>query len=225
MRLKMKDCKECDFFEGYDYSDGTPRCSYSENGCNGYEYCPYNDSTTVIKDGIKIEIDAGFMHDYILHTLKNTIESTACTIACKEVKSIINGDIRNKVIAEVENQTKSLVEEEIKNFMAKDITIGGGWREPERTITRQQYLAETIEKELDSKFKHDALKSYAEKEVEGAIRTFERKLKDQINESINRCFNEATRQTLTDNVVAMLMCNDTYKRLSESMQSFLPDKT
>ena len=222
----MKDCKECDFFEGYDYSDGTPRCSYSENdGCNGYEFCPYNDSTTVRKDGIKIEIDAGFMHDYILHTLKNTIEGSACSIARQEVKTLVTDDIKNKVRAEIDEQTKSIVEKEIENFMAKDITIGGGWCEPERTLTRQQYLAETIEKELEKKFKNDAIKSYAEKEAKSAIDVFERKLKDELNAKIKTCFNEATRQTLTDNVVQMLMCNDTYKRLTESMQNFLPDKT
>ena len=221
----MKDCKECDFFEGYDYSDGTPRCSYSENDCNGYEYCPYNDSTTVRKDGIKIEIDAGFMHDYILHTLKNTIEGTACNIARQEVKTLVTDDIKKKVIAEIDSQTQSIVEKEIESFMAKDITVGGGWSEPERTLTRQQYLAETIEKELAKKFKADAIKTYAEQEVKTAIYAFERKLKDQINASIKTCFTEATRQTLTDNVVSMLMCNDTFKKLSESMQNFLPDKT
>ena len=212
----MKDCKECEFFEGYDYSDGTP---------NGYEYCPYNDCSQVKNKGVKIEIDAGFMHDYILHTLKNTIEGTACSIARQEIKTIVNDDIRKKVSAEIESQIKSVVEEEIQTFMSKDITIGGGWYEPERTITRQQYLAETIENVLTHKFKSDAMKSYAEKEVEGAIRTFERKLKDEINASIKTCFNEATRQTLTDNVVQMLMCNDTYKRLSDSMESFLPEST
>ena len=222
----MKDCKECEFFEGYDYSDGTPRCSYSEDGnCNGYEYCPYNDCSQVKNKGMKIEIDAGFMHDYILHTLKNTIEGTACTIARQEIKTIVNDDIKKKVSAEIESQIKSVVEEEIQNFMSKDITIGGGWCEPERTLTRQQYLAETIENVLTHKFKSDAMKSYAEKEVEGAIRIFERKLKDEINASIKTCFNEATRQTLTDNVVQMLMCNDTYKRLADSMSNFLPEST
>ena len=222
----MKDCKDCEFFEGYDYSDGTPCCSYSEDGnCNGYEYCPYNDSSQVKNKGMKIEIDAGFMHDYILHTLKNTIEGTACSIARQEVKQLINDEIKKKVNAEIEIQTKSIVEKELEIFMSKDITIGGGWCEPERTITRQQYLAEMIEKELAKKFKNDALSSYAEREAKSAIDAFERKLKDELNSKIKTCFNEATRQTLTDNVVSMLMCNDTYKRLSDSMQSFLPDKT
>ena len=221
----MKYCKDCEYFEGYDYSDGTPHCSYSEGDGKGYEYCPYNDCSQVKNKGMKIEIDAGFMHDYILHTLKNTIDGTACAIARQEVKALINEDIRKKVIAEVESQTKSIVEEEIKNFMAKDITIGGGWCEPERTLTRQQYLAETIEKELEKKFKNDAIKSYAEREAKSAIDVFERKLKDELNAKIKTCFNEATRQTLTDNVVQMLMCNDTYKRLADSMSNFLPEST
>lgn len=33
----MKDCKDCKYFEGYDYSDGTPCCIY-----NNGEACPYN---------------------------------------------------------------------------------------------------------------------------------------------------------------------------------------
>ena len=30
----MKDCKDCEFFNGYDYSDGTPHCDCE----GGYEY-------------------------------------------------------------------------------------------------------------------------------------------------------------------------------------------
>lgn len=218
----MMDCKNCEFFEGWDYSDGTPHCSYEENGKCGYEYCPYNDQTDVKNNGMKIEIDAGFMHDYILHTMKNTIENQAYSVAVNEVKSFAGGEIKQKVIAETETQIKSVVEAQISDFMSKDIVIGGGWREPERTLTRQAYLAEVIEKELEARFKSDAIKSYTEAEVKKAINAFERKLKDEINAGIKTYFNEATRQILTENVVSMLMCNDTYQKLSNSMQKFLP---
>ena len=222
----MKDCKDCEFFEGYDYSEGTPRCSYSEDGnCNGYEYCPYNDCSQVKNKGLKIEIDAGFMHDYILHTMKNTIEGKAHSVATKEIKSLINQDLKENIIAETKTQIKSVVENQIAEFMSKDITVGGGWSEPERTITRQQYLAETVKNELEKKFKSDAIKYYATREVENAINVFERKLKDEINAKIKTTFNEITRQTLTDSVVQMLMCNDTYSRLAENMNKFIPDKT
>lgn len=33
----MKDCKDCKYFNGYDYDDGTPECDYE----GGYEACPY----------------------------------------------------------------------------------------------------------------------------------------------------------------------------------------
>ena len=91
----MKECKQCEFFDGYDYSDGTPICTYEENGKCGYEYCPYNDCADVKKQGMKIEIDAGFMHDYILHTMKNTIENQAYSVAVNEVKKAIRSEEHN----------------------------------------------------------------------------------------------------------------------------------
>ena len=221
----MKDCKDCEYCEGYDYYDGTPRCTYCENGHTGYEYCPYNDSANVKKNGIKIEIDAGFMHDYIMHTMKNTIEGQAASVAQQEIKLLITDELKQETLDEMKRQIKSIVENAISDFMSKEITIGGGWREPERKLTRTQYLSETIEKELGERFKSDAIKKYAEQEAKNAINTYDRKLRDEINEGIKKYFDAATRQVLTENVVSMLMCNDTYKKLSNSMQTFLPTKT
>lgn len=45
----MKECRDCKYFEGYDYSDGTPYCEYER----GYENCPYNDETEIKNNGIK----------------------------------------------------------------------------------------------------------------------------------------------------------------------------
>lgn len=214
----MRDCKECEFFDGYDYSDGTPYCTCE----GGYECCPFNDMSNVKKKGMSIEIDAGFMHDYILHTMKNTIESEAYEVARDEIKSLVTDEIKTKVLNEMSIQIHSVVSDAISDFMGKEITVGGGWSEPERTLTRTQYLAEAVEKELKNMFKSEPIKSYATKQVKDAINTYERKLRDDINISIKNHFDAATRQVLTENVVSMLMCNDTYKKLSDSMQTFLP---
>lgn len=216
----MKDCKECEYCCGFDWEDGTPHCEYE----GGYEYCPYNESSDIKKNGMKIEIDTGFMHDYIRHTLKNTIECEAITIANKEVKSLITEELKKKVREEMERQIKDVVAESISEFMQREITVGGGWSEPERKLTREQYLAENIEKELKSQFKSDAMKSYAQKEVKSAIDKYDRTLRDEINAGIRTYFDAATREILTQNVVSMLMSNDTYKKLSNSMDSFLPNK-
>ena len=122
-------------------------------------------------------------------------------------------------------QIEKVVSQSISEFMQKEITVGGGWSEPERKLTREQYLSETIENELKHQFKSDAIKSYAQKEVKSAIDKYDRNLRDEINAGIKTYFDTATRKVLTQNVVSMLMSNDTYKKLSDSMQTFLPNKS
>lgn len=222
----MKNCNDCEFFEGYDYSDGTPNCSYSNDNCSGYEYCPYNDCREVKKKGISLEIDTGFMDAYIRHTLQNTIERECNLIATDTIKSIITAELKEKILEEMERQVKTIVSDKISDFMSKDITIGGGWSEPERKLTRTEYLSELVEKELQNRFnKLDVIKTSITKSVESEINTYDRKLRDEINARIKTYFDTATRQILTENVVSMLMCNDTYKKLSDSMQTFLPQKS
>ena len=216
----MKECRECEYFEGWDYSDGTPCCSYD----GGYEGCPFNEQSNITNNGIKIEIDTGFMHDYIQHTLKNTIEHKAINVANDEVKKIVTEDLRQRVKDEMGEQIEKVVAEAISEFMQREITVGGGWSEPERKLTREQYLAETIENELKHQFKSDAIKSYAQREVKSAIDRYDRDLRDEINDGIRTYFDAATREILTQNVVSMLMSNDTYKKLSNSMDTFLPSK-
>lgn len=216
----MKECKDCEFFNGYDYSDGTPKCDCD----GGYECCPYNGMANTRNNGMKIEIDAGFMEEYIRHTLQNTIDSTAYNIATSAIKELITSELKETILAEIKAQVKDSVSIAISEFMSKEITIGGGWREPERKLTRTEYLAETMEKELENRFKTDALKEYAKREVESAINSYDRKLRDEVNAGIKTYFDAATRQVLTDNVVSMLMSNATYQKLSNSMQKFLPNK-
>lgn len=217
---KMKECRECEYFNGYDYDDGTPICDYD----GGYENCPYCDSSNIKQNGFKIEIDAGFLHDYIKHTLKNTIADKSVEIANSEVKKLVTEEIKDTVRSEMERQISNIVSAEIDEFMKKDITIGGGWCEPERKLTRQQYLSEMVETELNKRFKGNELKNYAESEARKAIDKFNEKLRSEINSGIKNYFNEATRQILTENVVSMLMSNETYQKLSNYMQTFLPEK-
>lgn len=216
----MKDCRECEYFGGYDYSDGTPNCDCD----GGYECCPYNTEASVKKTGMKIEIDAGFMHDYIAHTLRNTVENCTVSFVQAEIRNVISDQLKFSVVEEVKQQAKAMVEKAMAEFMEKEIVVGGGWREPERTITRAEYLAEIIEKELADKFKSDPLRGYAQREAQSAIDNYTRRLRDEVNMGVKTYFDAATREVLTSNVVSMLMCNDTYKKLSDSMQTFLPAK-
>ena len=214
----MKECKECEYFGGYNYDDGTPICSYQE----GFENCPYCGETDVKKEGVSIRIDSGFMSDFIRHTLMNTIENEAKEIAKQEIKNLITDKIRETIKTTMEESVKTVIDEELENFMNGTITVGGGWLEPGREITRREFMAETVEKQMQKNFNVESVRKEAENQVRNAIEKWTKNLRDSINGQIKQIFSDTTRAALTDSVVNMLMCNDTYKKLSDSMNSFLP---
>lgn len=129
---------------------------------------------------------------------------------------------KEDVLEEMRTQVTAIISRELDSFMQKEIKVGGGWAEEERTLTRTQYLSELIEDELGKRFKKDELRRYAENATRNAIDKFDSNLRNEINDGIKKYFDQATRQILTDNVVSMLMNSETYKRLEVSMQNFLP---
>lgn len=219
-----KRCEDCEYFNGYDYGDGTPCCSYeNSSGDTGYEVCPFNDVVSLRKKGINIEIDTGFMDDYIKHTIKNSVESEAYKIATSEVKSIINSEvkenIRKKVVEKLDERLDRVIDDALDDFLNGEIHSGGLYGGS--LISRKQYIANVVEEKLKN------IDSYSIKETAGSIarnqiNNFTRQLKDDINSSIKTYFDDVTRSTLTDNIVSMLMCNDTYKKLADSMGRLLP---
>lgn len=223
-----KDCNSCEYCSGWDWSDGTPQCSYEDesSGDRGYEYCPYNDQSTIRNNGMKIEIDSKFMSEYIRHTIQNTVESKADQIARAEVQSIIDDqmkeEIRKKVSANVDSKIDSVIDQAFNNFLDESILVGGGFLEASESMTRRQYIAKQVERKL-SGMDVGKIRSAAESEAVIQVDKFTKGLQKEINQSIKTYFDEATRQTLTENVVSMLMCSDTYRKLSDGMGRLLPE--
>lgn len=214
----MRECKECEFFNEYDYNDGTPICDID----GGYENCPFCDHSTV-KKGINIEIDSGFMSDYIKHTIKNTVEEVVIELARNEVSSIINSKLKDAVISAVKKEVDDVISKAVREFVSGEIHIGGGWNGPYRVVTRDQYISETIEKQLSDKMSGNKFDESISRRVCDAINKYTDNIRNDVNSRIKMYFDEATRQTLTNSVVSMLMDNETYRSLSASMKSFLPE--
>lgn len=220
-----KDCRECDYFEGYT-SEGEPLCSYDEEyGVN----CPYNDESSIseekMEDGVKFEIDATFFTEYVRETIRNTVKHLTRTIVEREIKNIITDTYQEEIKALTEAAMSKAVDTQVAEFMADDISLGGGWREEPRTLSRKEYLAELVEKELVDYKTESKVKTIAHEVSSKAINDFTSKMKNEINAGINEYFNSATRQVLTENVVSMLMSNETYQRMAQSMKHFLPEGT
>lgn len=120
-----------------------------------------------------------------------------------------------------EEKLKKVVDDEIKAYMQKEITIGGGWREPDRKLSRNEYLAECTAKVIDEKLNPekvaDIVRNYCQRTIDDNVE----RIKVAVNTGIKTQFDETTRKALSDNVVSMLMAGDTYKRLSDSMERIL----
>lgn len=211
----MKDCKDCKYFEGYNYDDGTPDCPYNNGGC------PYNVEGYAKEDEFKITLDIPEITGFIKHTIHNTVKSSIYQLIESHVKSIVDDEIKNVAEAYVKESLQKVIDDEIRGYMNKDITVGGGWKESERTLTRNEYLSKCISEALDEKLKPKAIKNIVTESCRSAIDSNLSKIKNDVNQGIKKNFDDATRKALSDNVVSMLMAGDTYKRLSDSMGNLL----
>lgn len=215
-----RNCEDCDYYGGRSWDDGDIRCKYD----GGYECCPFNDEApTKTEDKTKIVIDASYFTEYIRNTLKNTFRGEARVIAEQEIKKIVMDEYESCIEQITKENVNKIVEQQVADFMAGDITVGGGWAEPSRTLSREAYMSELVEKKLEEIFMHDSIVQQAKKAAEEAITAFARKTRDEINAGIKKNFDDTMRRTITDNVVNMLMANETYSRLATSMGRMLPD--
>ena len=211
----MKDCENCEHSKyccdtGYE-------CGLDEN-----EPCPYNDEADVKQDGISIVIDAGRMEQYIRNTIRNTVANAAREVAEREIRRFITDEIRKATQEAVEASVAKIIDEEIARYFAGAMTVGGDWISPARTIGRLEYMQEVIGETLDKRLKDNPIGRVCEDQAKRLFQRWSDKLKDDINNGIKNAFTDVMRQTLTDNVVSMLMANETYAKLAENMQRLIP---
>lgn len=219
----MKDCKKCEFFGELPYGEGV--CNFE----GGFDSCPYNGEMQEAKDDeqkqpIGITLDTSQLAEYIKNTVTNTVNTMLKQTIQVRVIALVDEVCKDKV----QELTKAAMERElaehVKAYFDGDITIGGGWRDPVRTLKRGEYLDELVQEELDKRLKDksavtEEVRRFAQKRIDDFLKS----AKTEINNGVKNYFDAATRQVLTASVVDMLMDNETYKRLSDSMNNLLPD--
>lgn len=213
----MKDCKNCEYYEGYDRESGYPICQITdEDGI-----CPYQKEGRITETGLKVTVDMGEVGEYLSHTLENSLEKQIKAKIDQIVSETINETYRKNIREMTEEAMQKQVREQVDEFMKGDITIGGGWKEPQRSLTRAEYMSEIIQESLTGHKEKEYFKQQVQVAVKDQVERYNRALKQEINSNLKTMFDEVTRKTLSDSVVQMLMCNDTYQRLANGMQNLL----
>lgn len=206
-------CEDCVYFEGRDYETGEPECSPPG------ETCPFEEEgKEEVKDGkVVVSIDLSDMQLRIEHAFRNAIGTHISRVVDKLIQDEFGKSIRAKTAETVE----ALLTQKVAEFMEQPIHIGGGWREPERTLTRNEYITELVDKRLNNNFDADKMAEHIASTVKRSIDRFAEETKTQVNRQVKEMFDTATRANLTDSIVSLLMDNETYRSLSSSLQHLI----
>lgn len=221
----MDICKDCEYYEAD--GSGEPFCLYKGDG----KTCPFEAEKIEKESGaFQIVIDGSAMEEYIKRKIQGIVGQEAAEIARREMKyqmeQMVQDEYKTIVKSLTEEEVKKQVEAQVRKFMEGEITVGGSWRESARTLKREAYLGELVEKGLKDVVDNnkDSLKKEIERTCREKFERFYRKLREEVNRDVAQNFDEITRKTLTDSVVNMLMSSDTYKRLADTMGNLLPEK-
>ena len=208
-------CIDCEHWEGRDQETGEPICGYGD----GVDDCPYNGEADATQEGSKIivTIDKDDLNTRILRSFENSVNS----YVRDAVKEVVRSEYDKQIRTITENEIKTRISALVDAFLAEPIQIGGGWREEARTLTRNEYLSETIQKNLESNFDKEKLSKNISDSIKSYADRFASSTKDDINRKVKDIFDSAMKQNLTESIVTLLMDNETYKRLSGSMQNLI----
>lgn len=207
----------------YDYEDYEPSSEEQEEIIG-------EESATAEFDwkNLKIDFDVQNFAVGIANEVKRTLKKEIIAELKKNVLDGLKDDIRRNIA--------TMSEEIVREVYENEKVILGGWGEEKQEITVKQYLMNGIRDSFkDGKFIYKKKNDYGrfeEKEVsikdyiDGEI-NFSKIKKDidaevdsirkDINRRIEKIFDSSTRQMLSDNVLKVLMANETYQKIQRNI--------
>lgn len=207
----------------YDYEDYEPSAEEKEEIMG-------EESTMAEFDwkDLKIDFDVQNFAMGIANEVKRTLKKEIIAELKKNVLDSLKDDIRQNIA--------TMSEEIVREVYENEKVILGGWGEEKQEITVKQYLLNGIRDSFkDGKFITKEKKSYGgydTKEIsikdyiDGEINFSKIKrdidaevdsIRKDINRRIEEIFDSSTRQMLSDNVLKVLMTNETYQKIQSNI--------
>lgn len=177
---------------------------------------------------LQIKFDVENFAKGIAHEVRRTLKKEIISELKKEVLDGLKDDIRNNIA--------TISEEIVREVYENEKVIPGGWGEEKQEISIKQYLLNSIrdsfkdgkfitkekdkwgdvktkeisiEEYIDSKIQFSSIEKYIDDEVD--------KIRRDINSRIKDMFDSSTKQMLSDNVLQVLMANETYRKIQDNI--------
>lgn len=171
----------------------------------------------------------------IVNEVKRTLKKEIIAELKKNILDGLKDDIRQNIA--------TMSEEIVREVYENEKVILGGWGEEKQEITVKQYLLNGIQDSFkDGKFitktkdrwgdvetKEVSIKDYIDGEINFSkikrdIDAEVDSIRKDINRRIEEIFDSSTRQMLSDNVLKVLMANETYQKIQSNIASIADKK-
>lgn len=172
------------------------------------------------KDCLELKCNLEVLKNQIVNEIKYKVKNMVVNEIKKEVKEKIITNDFEKILRD---SIQELVTQEAIKVFDEGITITNSWGEEKETKTFRDLVKERTKDELEgrgyyskdftSKFK-EKLSSTIRDEIESSMEKTTKETKQQIQE----VFNEATQKQLSDTMFNLLMQNETYQKLNNSIK-------
>lgn len=180
---------------------------------------------------LKISFDVKNFALGIANEVKNEVKSKLKAEIIKELKASFMEELKEDIISNI----KAISTEIVKEVYDTE-TVSEGWGKDKKEYTVHEYLMAKMQesfhdgkftiKERDSwgdwKTKEISLTSYIDSkinysEVQKKIDKEIDVIRKDINRKVEDIFNTSTRQMLSDNVLKVLMANETYQKIQSNI--------
>lgn len=199
------------------------------------EYEPTEEEIQEIQGKQSTDVDFDFEKLQIFFDAKNFAEGIASEVK-RTLKNEIISDLKKEVLKDlkddIQNNIAKMSYDIVRDVYENEKVIIGGWGKEKQEISVKQYLLNEIrdsfkdgkfitkEKDnwgdvetrevsikdyIDSKIKFDAIQNDIDREID--------QIRKNINTRIKDMFDSSTRQMLSDNVLQVLMANETYQKI------------
>lgn len=164
--------------------------------------------------------------------IATAVKSTLKKEIIAELKKSVLEDLKD----DIQKNIATMSEEIVREIYENEKVIIGGWGEEKQEVSVKQYLLNAIrdsfkdgkfitrEKDrwgdvettevsikdyIDKKINFSAIQKDIDREVDG--------IRKDINRKIEDIFNSSTKQMLSDNVLKVLMANETYQKIQSNI--------
>lgn len=183
------------------------------------------DIENVREDGednfLELKCDLEILKNQIVSHIKYKVKD----MVIAEIKSEVKKEIITNEFKEIlRDSIQELVTQEALKIFDEGITITNSWGEEKETKTFRQLVKEQTKEVLEDRNYYskecykDRFKKELQRTIEHEIESIMEKTTKETKSQIQEVFNEATQKQLSDTMFNLLMQNETYQKLNNSIK-------